>query len=98
MDDNIISKTLIDTLFVGLCCSQCKNDFSKDAFEILQKDGDILICHLVCQKCGKDFGEIILNINPKSSNHPPLEIIEGPPPINYDDVIDAHRFIKKNFN
>lgn len=96
-DNNIITETLISTLFKELCCSHCKNDFSKESFKIIEKHSDTLICNLICEKCGKDFGEIILNINPKTEKHTPLEIIEGPPPINYDDVIEAHRFIKKNF-
>ncbi len=53
-------------------------------------------CSLSCAKCGKDFGEVIFNYNRKADVHFPLEIIEGPPPISYDDVIDAHQFIKKN--
>ena len=27
-------------------------------------------------------------------DYEPLEVQEGPEPISYDDVIDAHRFIK----
>ena len=34
--------------------------------------------------------------NRKAQQHLPLEIVEGPPPIDYDDVIDAHRFIRNN--
>lgn len=86
----------IKTLFSGLCCSHCKNEFSKDSIKILERDCDILRCSLSCVKCGKDFGEVIFNFNRKASVHSPLEIVEGPPPIDYDDVIDAHRFIRKN--
>lgn len=93
-DKKILNKTLINSLFAGLCCSRCKNDFSENSFNIIENEGDILICSLICEKCGKDFGEVVLNINRHSSKHLPLEIVEGPPPINYDDVIDAHRFIK----
>lgn len=39
-----------------------------------------------------------VNFNRKSDKHLPLEIVDGPEPISYDDVIDAHRFIKKNCN
>lgn len=95
MDNLNIDNKTISTLFSGLCCSQCKNDFSKNSIKIIEKNKDILICNLACEKCGKDFGEVVFNYNRKSDIHSPLEIIEGPPPINYDDVIDAHRFIKK---
>lgn len=86
----------IKTLFSGLCCSHCKNEFSKNSIKILERDCDILLCSLSCAKCGKDFGEIVFNFNRKAENHSPLEIVEGPPPIDFDDVIDAHRFIKEN--
>lgn len=96
MNKNLITKELVNTLFSGLCCSRCKNNFSKNSFKILEKERDILICNLTCEKCGKDFGEVVLNLNRHAEKHAPLEIIEGPPPIDYDDVIDAHRFIKEN--
>lgn len=86
----------IKILFLGLCCSRCKNEFTKDSFDIVERNNDILICRLICEKCGKDFGEIVFNYNRKAQQHLPLEIVEGPPPIDYDDVIDAHRFIRNN--
>lgn len=85
----------IKTLFSNLCCSKCKNDFTKDSLEIIEQDGDIIVCNLTCERCGKDFGQIIFNFNKKINQHTPLEIIEGPEPISYDDVIDAHEFLKK---
>jgi len=86
----------IITLFSGLCCSRCKNEFDINSIKILERDCEILLCRLSCAKCGKDFGEVVFNYNRKSKAHLPLEIIEGPPPIDYDDVIEAHRFIKDN--
>ena len=86
----------IKTLFSHLCCSRCKNEFSIDSIKILEQDCDMMLCNLLCEKCGKDFGEVVFNFNRKSDNHLPLEIVEGPPPISSDDVIEAHRFIKDN--
>ena len=85
----------IKTLFSGLCCSQCKNEFNDNSIKILERDCDILLCSLSCEKCGKDFGEVVFNFNRKSDCHLPLRIVEGPPPIDFDDVIEAHRFIRK---
>lgn len=84
------------TMFSGLCCARCKNDFTIDSIDSIEKYGDIQICKLVCKKCGKDFGEVVFNYNRKSDKHLPLKVVEGPPPISYDDVIDAHKFIKDN--
>lgn len=86
----------IKTLFSGLCCSHCKNEFTKNSIKILEKDGDIFLCNLTCEKCGKDFGNVVFNFNRKTEKHTPLEVLEGPPPISYDDVIEAHRFIRKH--
>ena len=83
-------------LFSGLCCSRCKNEFTIDDLTEIRKENDIKICKLQCQKCDKDFGEIILNYNKKATKHSPLEIIDGPAPIDFDDVIEAHKFIKEN--
>jgi len=83
-------------LFGGLCCSQCRNDFDLGDIFINYQRKNISLCHLKCHKCGKDFGEIVLNFNPNSKQHLELEVIEGAPPISADDVINAHEFIKKN--
>lgn len=85
----------IKTLFRNLCCSKCRNDFTSDSITAKKREDDILICNLKCQVCGMDFGDVVFNFNRKSDIHPPMEIIDGPPPITSDDVIDAHRFIKK---
>ena len=91
----VINKNDFKRLFKNLCCSQCKNDFDFESFDVKQNFGNILLCKLICSKCGKDFGDVVLNFDKKSSVHSELEVIEGPPPISHDDVIDAHRFIKK---
>lgn len=90
------TKKDIKTLFSGLCCSHCKNEFTQSSIKILEKDGDILLCKLTCEKCGKDFGNVVFNFNRKTEKHTPLEVLEGPPPISFDDVIEAHRFIRKH--
>ena len=90
------TKKDIKTLFSGLCCSHCKIEFTQSSIKILEKDGDILLCKLTCEKCGKDFGNVVFNFNRKTEKHTPLEVLEGPPPISYDDVIEAHRFIRKH--
>ncbi len=53
--------------------------------------------HLECRHCDKKFGVAMLgfsDIEVKNGVREPLVVQEGPEPINYDDVIDAHRFIR----
>ena len=66
----------------------------QDAKTIIEENGDIIIANLNCNICGKDFGKIVLNYNKKTDNHNALEVIDGAPAINFNDVIDAHKFIK----
>lgn len=90
-------KKKIKTLFNNLCCSVCKSDFDEDSILIKREEEGLLVVNLVCQKCGKNFGVAFLglsNVEVKNEQYLPLEVQEGPEPISYDDVIDAHRFIK----
>lgn len=86
-------KKKLKVLFDNLCCSQCKNSFDENSIVIKREEEGLLVTHLVCQNCGKSFGVAFLgftNIEVKD----PLEVVQGPDPIDYDDVIEAHRFIK----
>lgn len=91
-----ITKKLVK-LFSNLCCSQCKCGFDEDAIEIKRREGGLLVAHLTCPHCEKSFGVAFVgmtNISLKDDNIEPAEIQDGPEPISYDDVIDAHRFIR----
>ena len=90
-----ITQKYIKTLFSNLCCSRCKNEFDINSINVTKELKDILICNLTCQKCGKNFGEIVLNYKKTATKHSPLKIIDGPSPITIDDVIDAHKFIQQ---
>ncbi len=88
-------KKKIKKLFNNLCCSYCRNGFDEDSIIVKREEEGLTVVSLECQHCGKNFGVAFVgftNINVK--NYEPLEVQEGPDPISYDDVIDAHRFIK----
>lgn len=86
-------KKKLKVLFDNLCCSQCKAGFDDESIEIKREEDGLLVTHLVCKYCGKSFGVAFLGLS-KIEVKEPLEVQDGPEPINYDDVIDAHRFIK----
>ncbi len=96
MDMKNLTEKDVKILFENLCCSRCKNEFTLSSIKEIKREGDILICNLLCEKCFKDFGEVVINFNRKSKSHLPLEIVEGADPISIDDVIKAHKFIKEN--
>ena len=88
-------KKKIEKLFSNLCCSQCKNSFDEDSVIIKREEEGLTVISLVCKHCGKNFGVAFLGFSDIDvKNYEPLEVQEGPAPINYDDVIDAHRFIQ----
>ena len=92
---NSFNNKNIKELLSNLCCSKCRNDFDIDSVNVKSVEGNIYFAELVCNKCGKNFGNIILNYNRISKTHSALNILDGPEPISIDDVIDAHEFIKK---
>lgn len=90
-------KKKLKTLFSNLCCSHCRAEFGDESIQIKRQEQGLLVTHLVCQNCGKSFGVAFVGINNievKKESDLPLVVQDGPEPINYDDVIDAHRFIK----
>ncbi len=90
-------KKKLQALFSNLCCSVCKSGFDENSIIIKREEPGLSVVNLVCQNCGKNFGVAFLgfsNIEVKDESKLALEVQEGPDPISYDDVIDAHRFIK----
>ena len=86
-------KKKLKVLFDNLCCSQCKAGFDDESIVIKREEDGLLVTHLECKHCGKSFGVAFLGLNGIEVKEP-LEVQDGPEPINYDDIIDAHRFIK----
>jgi hypothetical protein len=86
-------KKKIQTLFNNLCCSHCKSCFTEESFSIKREEDGLVVAHLECKHCDKKFGVALLGFS-NIEFAEPLEVQEGPEAINYDDVIDAHRFIR----
>ena len=90
-------KRKLNLLFKNLCCSVCKHEFDENSFVIKRDEQGLLVSNLQCLHCGKNYGIAFLgfsDIEVKNEDKIPLEVQEGPSPITYDDVIDAHKFIK----
>lgn len=87
-------KEKLKVLFSNLCCSQCKNGFDDDSIEIKRQEYGLLVVHLACRHCGKSFGAAFIGLSNLDVKSEPLEVQDGPEPISYDDVLDAHKFIR----
>ena len=99
-----IMKRKIATLFKDLCCSVCKSDFEENSVDIMREEKtpeeEMIVFRLACQECGKSFGVAFLGISDfelknYSEDDLTLKIQEGAKPISTDEVLDAHKFIKK---
>lgn len=97
-------KRKIAVLFKELCCSACKSDFNENSVDIMREEKtpeeEMIVFRLACQKCGKSFGVAFLGISDfelkdYSEDDLVLHVQEGENPISEDDVLDAHKFIKK---
>lgn len=97
-------KRKVATLFKELCCSVCKSDFDEDSVQVMREEKtsgeEMIVLKLVCQECGKSFGVAFLGISDfdlknYSDEDLVLHLQEGANPISTDDVLDAHKFIKK---
>ncbi len=84
----------IKTLLENLCCSNCKAEFDKDSIIIKRFEQELIVAQLFCHHCQKSYGIAFLGFPDGVVTKDPLEVQEGPDAIDYDDVIDAHRFIQ----
>lgn len=95
-----MNKLNIQKLFADLCCSNCGHDFDENSVFILREEEGLFVLQVVCPNCQKSFGVAILGaasiaFKEKDDEKLALQIKDLPEPISSDDVIDAHRFIKK---
>ena len=91
-----MNKSKIRKLFSGLCCSDCKHDFTEQSIHILREEENLLVVQISCCECGKSFGIALLGSNSFCEKEDDELVIQDCPlPISYDDVIEAHRFIDK---
>lgn len=97
-------KRKITTLFKELCCSACRADFDEKSVNIMRQEKtegeEMIVLKLACQSCGKSFGVAFLGISDfelKNYTEDDLALVvqDGPTPITADEVLDAHKFIKK---
>lgn len=87
-------KKKIKKLFENLCCSKCKTGFDEDSIEIMRAEKGLMVTHLTCKTCGQSFGVAFLGLDSFEIKDSAAEVANGPKPITFDDVLDAHKFIQ----
>ena len=85
-------KMKLKLLFENLCCSKCYQGFDEDSFYVQQQTNlGLIVITLKCKNCGTSFGIALVGITDLTLKDP-FNYLE---PINYNDVLDAHKFIQK---
>ncbi len=99
IEDEGKMKRKIATLFKELCCSQCKSDFDEKSVMLMREEDEMIVFKLVCNDCGKSFGVAFLGISDFDlKNYEDEDValkVKEASPINEDDVLNAHKFIKE---
>lgn len=95
---------LVQDFFCKMHCSNCKSHFKPDGIKLLKEESGYYIIRLTCIECNQPVGIAIVGIKEPpliDANDPPLltdhlmkkgNQEEEPPPISYNDVINAHKF------
>ena len=90
-------KKSFSLLLKNMCCSQCKSDFTEESVSFIQKGNQYSVINLICKNCGKNFGTSFLKLSKKNSKNIQDIILQDSrniAPINFDDVLNAHEYIK----
>lgn len=86
----------IKLFFLHMKCTNCENTFKDEDIEILRQEEGYTVVRICCEHCQKNIGVAILGID-KEQMQKSLNMCESvnsnePPPIGYDDVIEAREF------
>lgn len=99
---------VIKLFFSKMKCSNCQNNFSGDDVTILRSEDNYTVVRVFCETCEKNIGLAILGLDKEcmadslkqiETKEPESEQSEKPiaansTPIDYDDVLNAHEFIR----
>lgn len=92
----------LNQFFKNFCCSKCSEEFNEKSIDIVRQEEGLSVLKVICKNCSKSFGLAILGLNPDdfgsdketSQEDRALDIVDTPCAISYDDVIEAHNFIR----
>lgn len=87
----------IKRLLDSLICSKCGANFEEDSFKIMRQEDGLFVLQIKCNQCDKGFGMAFLGLEQEElskSIKVGFQAQVEPDPINYDDVLDAHKYIE----
>ena len=100
-----MEKKKILKMLNDLCCSDCRSDFDEDSIEIVRQEENLYVVRIICSNCNKSFGLAMMGLNSVkfkdeikqtkfNDDDLKFRIDMEDAPISYDDVLDAHEYIK----
>ena len=88
--------------FCNMHCAKCYQTFTPDGIELISQETNFYVVKITCTSCGLSAGIAIVAIRSSCEKDQDDEQFEKSvwelvndqklPPINYNDVIDAHNF------
>ena len=89
---------VIKLFFSRMKCTNCENTFNDEDIEIMRQEEGYTVVRICCEHCQKNIGVAILGIDKeqmqKSLDMHQSEDPNEPPPIDYDDVVEARHFFQ----
>lgn len=91
-----MTNTDIKKLLAGMHCSKCKKDFDEDSFRLVRQEDGLFVLQARCLECEKGFGIVIMGLNEDEilNSIKDADSHEEADKIGYDDILDAHNYIK----
>lgn len=91
----------VQNFFCSMHCSKCQNLLKPDGITILREENNFYVVKIVCIDCNQPVGLAIVGIASKDADETYKQNTKQmvgsvtapkPPPIDYDEVIEAHKF------
>ncbi len=89
----------VQNFFCSMHCSNCNNYLKPDGITLVKEENNFFVVKIVCVDCDQPIGLAIVGVSnkedfikPKGAEVQPVVTKDEPPPITYDEVIDAHQF------
>lgn len=83
-------------VFPNFKCPNCGDEILSDDIKTVRDEDDgLVVLQFQCKKCSRCFGVAFLGITSEDLSKS-ISAFDNKelPPINFDDVIDAHKYIK----
>lgn len=97
---------IIQNFFTRMRCNFCSSHLQPDGIHLIRHDHDVYVVNIECLDCTRQMGIALVGLEGAEANlhdhfedpeltEAELERLAQFSPIDYDDVVDAHRFFNQ---